>query len=59
MSVLNLARAIVAELDSQVSHGTVPSSVPWDSGRRPGADGSMGQMGQMGHMGQMACLGQI
>ena len=58
MSVLNLARAIVAELDGQVSHGTVLSSVPWDSGRRP-ERWLIGQMGQMGHMGQTGCLGQI
>jgi hypothetical protein len=48
MSVLNLARAIVAELDGRVSHGTVPSSVPWDSGRRPGADGANGTDGAHG-----------
>jgi hypothetical protein len=42
MSVLNLARAIVAELDGRVSHGTVLSDVPWDSGCRPGAYGANG-----------------
>ena len=57
MSVLNLARAIVAELDNRVSHGTVPSSVPWDSGRSPGADGAGGANGTDGTHGTNGMLG--
>lgn len=57
MSVLNLARAIVAELDNRVSHGTVPSSVPWDSGRSPGADGAGGANGTDGTHGTNGTLG--
>ena len=57
MSVLNLARAIVAELDNRVSHGTVPSSVPWDSGRSPGADGAGGANGTNGTHGTNGMLG--
>lgn len=48
MNVLELARAKVAELNNRVSHGTVPSSVPWDSGRRTGADGANGTDGPIG-----------
>jgi hypothetical protein len=48
MSVLTIARAIGAELDDRVSHGTVLRNVPWDSDRRRGADGANGTDGTDG-----------
>jgi hypothetical protein len=59
MSVLNLARALVANLDSRVSHGTVPSSVPWDSnvsGVSIGADGTFGTGGASGALGTFGAI---
>ena len=48
MSVLNLAQALVAQLDGGVYHGTVPSTVPWDTGCKSAADGAIGTRGTVG-----------
>ena len=57
MSVLDLARAKVAELDNRVSHGTFPSCVPRGSGRRIGADGANGIDGPLGPDGTFGATG--
>ena len=51
MSVLNLAH-------NRVSHGTLLGAVPWDSGRRPGADGTNGTDGTLGAEGTWVTRGR-
>lgn len=57
MTVLERARAIVAELESRLSHGTVPRSVPWDSGRSSCSDGASGTDGTDGTLGASGAAG--
>ena len=48
MSALNLAEVAVNELGHGVSHGTVLSGVPWDSGVWPRSAGACGTTGTRG-----------
>lgn len=51
MSILEEARAMLAELDAPLSHRTPLSSVPWDSGHEQPFDGTFGTVWTDGTLG--------